>query len=125
MSIAGQNILNVMPSTSQLAAAGIVANSPADDSGTVQPVTTRGSTLPDQQSQARRDMVVSSPPTLPTVVTSQQWPLSALNSTPSASGNKHVLVPPGLPCLSQRIIDKIVAGEYVDFSELPPARGLS
>jgi len=70
-------------------------------------------------------MVVSSPPTLPTVVTSQQWPLSALNTTPSASGSKHVLVAPGLPCLSQRIIDKIVAGEYVDFSELPPVRGLS
>jgi len=93
MSIAGQNILT---STSQLAAAGIVANSPADDSGTVQPVTAQGSTLPDQQSQARRDMVVSSPPTLPTVVTSLQWPLSALNSTPSASGSKHVLVAPGL-----------------------------
>ena len=29
----------------------------------------------------------------------------------------------GLPALSHRIVEKIKAGEYVDFSELPPAKG--
>ena len=31
----------------------------------------------------------------------------------------------GLPALSQRLIEKIKAGEYVDFSDLPPAKGKS
>ena len=31
----------------------------------------------------------------------------------------------GLPALSQRLIEKIKAGEYVDFSDLPPTKGKS
>ena len=29
----------------------------------------------------------------------------------------------GLPPLPKKLVDKILAGEYVDFAELPPARG--
>ena len=29
----------------------------------------------------------------------------------------------GLPALSHQLVEKIKAGEYVDFSELPPAKG--
>ena len=28
----------------------------------------------------------------------------------------------GLPLLPKKLVDKILAGEYVDFAELPPAR---
>ena len=31
----------------------------------------------------------------------------------------------GLPALSKRMVEKIVAGEYVEFAELPPAKGKS
>ena len=65
---------------------------------------------------------MSSPPTLPEVVSTHQASVSAV---PSSSGSKHVLVAPGLPCLLQKMIDRILAGEYVDFNDLPPARGLS
>jgi len=43
----------------------------------------------------------------------------------SPLGSKHVLVSLGLPCLPQNMIDKIVAREYIDFNDFPPARGLS
>ena len=36
---------------------------------------------------------------------------------------KLALVGPGLPSMSKKMIDRIISGQYVDFSELPPARG--
>ena len=44
------------------------------------------------------------------------------------SGKSHassVATGEGLPALSKRLVEKIVAGDYVDFSELPPAKGKS
>ena len=41
-----------------------------------------------------------------------------LTGTPST-----ISIGEGLPALSHRLIEKIKAGEYVDFSELPPAKG--
>ena len=34
-----------------------------------------------------------------------------------------VMLGTGLPPLPKKLVDKILAGEYVDFAELPPARG--
>ena len=34
-----------------------------------------------------------------------------------------VMLGMGLPPLPKKLVDKILAGEYVDFAELPPARG--
>ena len=34
-----------------------------------------------------------------------------------------VMLGTGLPSLPKKLVDKILAGEYVDFAELPPARG--
>ena len=36
-----------------------------------------------------------------------------------------VYVGPELPWLTQWLVDKILAGDYVDFNEFPPARGIS
>ena len=44
------------------------------------------------------------------------------------SGKSHassVATGEGLPALPKRLVDKIIAGDYVDFSELPPAKGKS
>ena len=41
------------------------------------------------------------------------------------SSSALVSIGEGLPALSQRLIEKIKAGEYVDFSDLPPAKGKS
>ena len=37
----------------------------------------------------------------------------------------HQLMPtgPGLPALPKKVVERIHAGEYIDFSELPPAKG--
>ena len=37
----------------------------------------------------------------------------------------HQLIPtgPGLPALPKKVVERIHAGEYIDFSELPPAKG--
>ena len=45
---------------------------------------------------------------------------SSLSKPPSTK-----LVPSGLglPALPKKVVDRIVAGQYVDFIELPPARG--
>lgn len=42
-----------------------------------------------------------------------------------SSGGIMKLVPtgPGLASLSKKLVDRIVSGQYVDFSELPPAKG--
>ena len=42
---------------------------------------------------------------------------------PGKVGVKLVPTGPGLPALPKRLVDKISAGQYVDFSELPPAKG--
>ena len=45
---------------------------------------------------------------------------------PKAAGSgarSTVVLGTGLPSLPKKIVDKIVAGEYVDFAKLPPARG--
>ena len=48
-----------------------------------------------------------------------------LISPESAAVKASALVPMGavLPAISKRMLNKILAGEYVDFTELPPARG--
>ena len=39
------------------------------------------------------------------------------------SASKPVVVAPGLPALRKGLVDSILAGHYVDFTELPPAKG--
>jgi len=56
---------------------------------------------------------------------SRQWSQVPVAAVPPNSGSKHVLMAPGLPCLPQKMIDRIVAGKYIDFNDLPPAKGLS
>ena len=34
-----------------------------------------------------------------------------------------VVVAPGIPALPKKVAQKILSGEYVDFTELPPAKG--
>ena len=82
----------------------------------------QGSVVSSSQPQQGGGLLDSSQPILPRVVTTYQRPL--LSSIPSTS-NKLVLVAPGLLSVSQKVIDKIKRGEYIDFNELPPARGLS
>lgn len=48
---------------------------------------------------------------------------SEASTSQSASLQLSVCLGPGLPSLSKKLIDKIKAGEYIDFSELPPAKG--
>lgn len=36
-----------------------------------------------------------------------------------------VMLEIGRPALPKKLVDKIEAGEYIDFTELPPARGKS
>lgn len=55
--------------------------------------------------------------------------LAAGDITQEESGNEptkvNQLVPtgPGLPALPKKVIDRIHAGDYIDFSDLPPAKG--
>ena len=44
---------------------------------------------------------------------------------PSTSSQSLVNIGPGLPALSRRVIDRIRANEFVDFTELPQAKGKS
>ena len=44
---------------------------------------------------------------------------------PSTSSQSLVNIGPGLPAVSRRLIDRIKANEFVDFAELPPAKGKS
>ncbi len=45
------------------------------------------------------------------------------SSTPETTAKPLVSVGPGLPAISRRIWERIRANEFVDFMELPPARG--
>ena len=47
------------------------------------------------------------------------------NTCMQLSSSALVSIGEGLPALSQRLIEKIKAGEYVDFSDLPPSEGES
>ncbi len=51
-------------------------------------------------------------PCLPTIP-------SLLSASPSTSDTV-----PGLPALKRSLVDQVLAGKYVDFGELPPAKGL-
>ena len=42
---------------------------------------------------------------------------------PQKAGTKLVPTRPGLPALPKKMVEKIRAGQYIDFSELPPAKG--
>ena len=42
---------------------------------------------------------------------------------PQKAGAKLIPTGPGLPTLPKKLVEKIAAGQYVDFSELPPAKG--
>ena len=57
------------------------------------------------------DMVLQSPP-------KHQGKL-----TSSFSASSLVAVGEGLPLIPKKLVEKIQAGEYIDFSELPPAKG--
>ena len=46
------------------------------------------------------------------------------NGLHKSSSSSMVYVGPELPWLPQRLVDKILAGDYVDFNDLPPARGI-
>ncbi len=41
----------------------------------------------------------------------------------TAAAPSLVTVGPGLPTLSKKLVEKIASGVYVDFAELPPAKG--
>ena len=126
--IAGQEPLGVLPSGSQLLAANVSSVSAhtgatsETDVGDDPPASNQGSVVTNSQPQQGGGSLVSSQPILPTVATTHQRPL--MSSMPSTA-NKSVLVAPGLPSVPQKVIDKIKRGEYIDFNELPPARGLS
>ena len=68
---------------------------------------------------------VATPQTQPVVVQSDLAALLSQQGNVPATSNKHVLISPSLPTVAQRLIDRIKTGEYIDFNELPPARGLS
>jgi len=92
------------------------------------PTTTQsalGMTAVQHNSQVMTPMWLAIPQTQPLVV---QLNIAALlsqqGSGPSGS-NKYFLISPGLPTLPQKVIERIKAKEYVDFNELPPARGLN
>lgn len=42
---------------------------------------------------------------------------------PGKSGTNLIPTGPGLPALPKRLVEKIISGHYIDFSELPPAKG--
>ena len=123
--ITGQEPLGVLPSGLQLLAANVssvsahTGTTSESDSGDDPPASNQGRVVQPQQGGGS---LVSSQPILPTVATTYQRPL--MSSMPSTA-YKPVLVAPGLPSVPQKVIDKIKRGEYIDFNELPPARGLS
>lgn len=128
--LAGQEFLGVLPPIPQLLAAGLNSASVTGGTEHSRGVASLGASQmiasPMSQSQGGSNVTMSSPSSLPVVVPTFPGPLLSLQSSmPPASNNKHVLVAPGLPSISQRMIDKIKRGEYIDFNELPPARGLS
>ncbi len=43
----------------------------------------------------------------------------------STSTNTMVIPAPGLPAITKRVAESILAGNYIDFAELPPAKGRS
>ena len=54
--------------------------------------------------------------------------MAQLGKSIQSSSKSHALTVAtgeGLPALPKRMVDKIIAGEYVDFFELPPAKGKS
>ena len=55
----------------------------------------------------------------PSTTPAIHWPI------PSSveSAGKPVVIAPGLPGLKKGLIDSILAGQYIDFTELPPAKG--
>ena len=52
-------------------------------------------------------------------------PISHLKSQPNGQKASTAMVPTGdrLPALSKKCVEKILAGEFVDLADLPPARG--
>ena len=126
--VAGQEPLGVLPSVSQIVAANVssvsahIGATSERDGGEDPPTSNQESLVSSLQPQQGGGLLDSSQPILPRVVTTYQRPL--LSSIPSTT-NKPVLVAPGLPSIPQKVIDKIKRGEYIDFNELPPARGLS
>ena len=51
--------------------------------------------------------------------------LKAVSAATKQSKSTIVILGGGLPALTEKLVDKIEAGEYIDFTELPPARGKS
>ena len=49
----------------------------------------------------------------------------AVSAVAKPSTSTMVMLGIGLPALPKKLVDKIEAGEYIDFTELPPARGKS
>ena len=45
------------------------------------------------------------------------------SATPQRVSSKLVMVGAGLPALPKKLVDQVQAGQYIDFSELPPAKG--
>ena len=46
-----------------------------------------------------------------------------MSAAAKPSTSTMVMLGIGLPALPKKLVDKIEAGEYIDFTELPPARG--
>ena len=63
----------------------------------------------------------SSPLSLPTIPSMPTIP-SLLPITSKASDT--IVAAPGLPALKRSLVDQIISAKYVDFGELPPAKGL-
>ena len=56
----------------------------------------------------------------PSTTTSTHGPIP---SVVESTATKPIVIAPGLPALKKGLVDSILAGQYVDFTELPPAKG--
>ena len=56
-------------------------------------------------------------------IISQLGDKGQLQKQSSSGVTKLVPTGPGLASLSKKLVDRIVSGQYIDFSELPPAKG--
>ena len=120
----GHHSLGVMPSSAQLQTAGLIpllSTGGATTAGGDEMDTGQGGSSINQQASGN-EAIAS---TITIVVHAKIPPLLAQLNNGTPANGKHVLIAPGLPTLSQKIIDRIKLGDYVDFNELPPARGLS
>jgi len=90
------------------------------------PLNNQGAERPQQGDQLSLVRSITSPAMSHRIQPSmEQSTSSQVTTSAGSSGSSMVYIGPELPRLPQRLVDKIIAGEYIDFNELPPARGIS